>query len=186
MRLVCLFFLTVFSSVLYAQVNCYGETRSRGISLYNSKQYQKAKKTFEITKACPDKPANNDLDSWIKKCSRGSKQMNTRLSAKKSKQVDGFASGSDVAKGQAVKIVNISVVYDLRVNGKKGMTIRPVVDAKGIKRQELLAEVRFCNGKKIYKVGMSSEVTTIPFSLSITYVDLNLPKGKTAHGLLML
>lgn len=53
---------------LYSQTSCYKETRNRGIALYNKGQYQNAIKAFSAAKSCPDKPQNNDLGAWIKKC----------------------------------------------------------------------------------------------------------------------
>ena len=47
---------------------CYQSTRSKGISLCNQGKGKESVKFFEAAKDCPDKPANNDLDSWIKRC----------------------------------------------------------------------------------------------------------------------
>lgn len=55
-------------TAVVATAGCYDVSRSKGIQNYNSGQYAKAKKLFSAAKACPDKPANNDLASWIKKC----------------------------------------------------------------------------------------------------------------------
>ena len=66
-RLFCVFSVIFISCVLYGQ-SCYNETRSRGISFYNKGQYENAIKAFTAAKSCPDKPKNNDLDSWISKC----------------------------------------------------------------------------------------------------------------------
>ena len=51
-------------------VNCYEIFLKQGISLYRQGKYDDAKKIFqEIKEHCDDIPANNDLDSWIMKCS---------------------------------------------------------------------------------------------------------------------
>lgn len=65
-----LFFIStilLIACTIHAQ-SCYNETRSRGISFYNKGQYENAIKAFSAAKSCPDKPKNNDLDSWISKC----------------------------------------------------------------------------------------------------------------------
>lgn len=48
--------------------SCYNETRSKGISLYNQKKYKEAINVFEAAKDCPDKPAQNDLNTQIQNC----------------------------------------------------------------------------------------------------------------------
>ena len=67
-RVFLLIIFTLLTFSLYAQTSCYNETRSRGISFYNKGQYENAIKAFTAAKSCPDKPKNNDLDSWISKC----------------------------------------------------------------------------------------------------------------------
>lgn len=67
-RIILLIIVTFFTFSLYSQTSCYNETRSRGISFYNKGQYDNAIKAFTAAKSCPDKPKNNDLDSWISKC----------------------------------------------------------------------------------------------------------------------
>ncbi len=59
--------------VMIAQ-DCYTAGRNRGIAIYNQGKndqgkYKEALDCFTITlNNCPDVPANNDLQSWIKKC----------------------------------------------------------------------------------------------------------------------
>ena len=60
--------LSVTSLNVLAQANCYETTRKLGIDLYNKGDLSAAAKKFEAAKYCPDKPANNDLDSWLGKC----------------------------------------------------------------------------------------------------------------------
>lgn len=48
--------------------NCYSDTRSQGIALYNQKKYAEAINHFEVARDCPDKPDENDLADWIQKC----------------------------------------------------------------------------------------------------------------------
>jgi len=65
-----LFFISIIlliACAIHAQ-SCYNETRSKGISFYNKGQYENAIKAFIAAKSCPDKPKNDDLNSWISKC----------------------------------------------------------------------------------------------------------------------
>ena len=66
-RLLCLLVLCSMSIISSAQ--CYTTHRADGIAAYNQGRYAEAKKHFEyILSSCPDKPANNDIQSWINKC----------------------------------------------------------------------------------------------------------------------
>ena len=67
-RILLSIIVLLFTFSLYSQTSCYNETRSRGISFYNKRQYENAIKAFTAAKSCPDKPKINDLDSWISKC----------------------------------------------------------------------------------------------------------------------
>ncbi|MCM1501918.1 MAG: BACON domain-containing protein [Bacteroidales bacterium] len=61
--------LAVFLCMIPANAqDCYNYTRNQGISFYNKGDYNAAKVRFIGAKDCPDKPSDNDLDSWIKKC----------------------------------------------------------------------------------------------------------------------
>lgn len=65
------------SSVAFSQkVDCYNHNRSKGISLYDQGKCAEAKKWFNAAKNCPDKPKQNDIQSWIKRCEKciGSKK----------------------------------------------------------------------------------------------------------------
>lgn len=95
-RFVGIIMLFILSLAIYAQTSCYNETRNKGVSFYNKGQYQNAMKAFTAAKSCPDKPKNNDLDSWIAKC--------------KSKRVQGQPSASTQAD-----------TY-IRVDGKSSVT----------------------------------------------------------------
>lgn len=64
-------FLTVFfafCSVDALAQDCYNSTRQQGISCYNDGDYSIAIDCFEAARLCPDKPVDNDLDTWISKC----------------------------------------------------------------------------------------------------------------------
>ncbi len=67
-RVLLSFFLMASGLQLLAQANCYETTRKLGIELFEKGDLPAASKKFEAAKYCPDKPANNDLDSWIAKC----------------------------------------------------------------------------------------------------------------------
>lgn len=58
------------ATATYAQ-DCYESTRNKAISLFNQGKKSQAKSFFEAAKDCPDKPANNDLETWINKCVSG-------------------------------------------------------------------------------------------------------------------
>lgn len=49
---------------------CYQKARSSGMEYYNKGKCEEAIRYFEAAKSCPDKPAKNDLDSWIAKCNK--------------------------------------------------------------------------------------------------------------------
>ncbi|NDV57866.1 BACON domain-containing protein [Bacteroides sp. 519] len=69
-RHILLFLLLIVTGICFSQ-NCYNDTRSKGISLYNQSKYKDAISVFEAAKDCPDKPIGNDLQSWIQKCNTG-------------------------------------------------------------------------------------------------------------------
>lgn len=48
--------------------SCYDVTFKKGLSLFNHGKYAEAKNQFVAAKSCPDKPADNELDLWIKRC----------------------------------------------------------------------------------------------------------------------
>lgn len=48
----------------------YQENRKHGIQLYNNQKYDDAITRFKLAKDAPDKPAQNDIDEWIKKCNQ--------------------------------------------------------------------------------------------------------------------
>lgn len=55
--------------------SCYPETRAQGIGLYNQKKFTDAIKCFEVARDCPDIPADNDLEDWIRKCRTARQQL---------------------------------------------------------------------------------------------------------------
>lgn len=60
--------LSAFCPVEALAQDCYNSTRQQGISCYNDGDYSIAIDCFEAARLCPDKPADNDLDTWISKC----------------------------------------------------------------------------------------------------------------------
>ena len=68
MRRFIFFLLSCVVCLVVNAQSCYHETRDQGISFYNKGQYETAIKAFTAAKACPDKPLDNDLDNWIRKC----------------------------------------------------------------------------------------------------------------------
>lgn len=66
-----LFFLCLMVCCYHAFAQeCYKQTRQRGIELYNAGKKEAAQKAFQTAKTCPDKPVNNDLDTWISRCKK--------------------------------------------------------------------------------------------------------------------
>lgn len=68
-KILLLLVMLLMGMVVNAQ-ECYAPTRSKGINLYNKGKYSEALKLFEAAKSCPDKPANDDLATWISKCKK--------------------------------------------------------------------------------------------------------------------
>lgn len=62
-----LLFIMLIGLASFAQ-DCYNSTRNKAIDLFNQGKKNQAKSYFEAAKDCPDKPVNNDLNAWIKKC----------------------------------------------------------------------------------------------------------------------
>ena len=62
--------LLAASLPLFAQVNCYTNSRSQGLSLMQSGNYKEAIEQFQSAMSCPDKPANNDLQAKIDECKK--------------------------------------------------------------------------------------------------------------------
>ena len=89
-----------------AAQNCYEYTRTQGINQYNKGEYRIAKDQFTAAKDCPDKPADNDLDSWISKCNsaiaeanRQAEEERKRREAQQAAQLAQQQSASNAAKG---------------------------------------------------------------------------------------
>ena len=74
-RLIILIVALLVIVPLWAQVDCYSSTRAQGIALMQEKQYTKAIQVFESAQACPDKPANDDLQAKISECRRKIREM---------------------------------------------------------------------------------------------------------------
>lgn len=67
-KLLLLVLLIVCASGVYAQDDCYQRSRKTGITLYNNGDYENAEKKFNQADACADKPADNDIKTWLQKC----------------------------------------------------------------------------------------------------------------------
>lgn len=70
MKKVLLVLVMLLMGMVVDAQECYNSTRSKGIGLYNKGKYSEALKLFEAAKSCPDKPADNDLATWISKCKK--------------------------------------------------------------------------------------------------------------------
>lgn len=84
-------FTTIFaliSIVSFSQSpSCYNLNRGKGIDAFNHKRYTEAKAYFQQATKCPDKPKNNDLQSWINKCNAA---INSKPNPKPQKKTDTY------------------------------------------------------------------------------------------------
>ena len=86
MKKLVLFLLMAAAASVLSPVNlpaqdCYNSTRQQGISCYNDGDYSIAIDCFEAAKLCPDRPAEDDLDTWISKCRAKIKEAEERAAA---------------------------------------------------------------------------------------------------------
>jgi hypothetical protein len=81
-KLAFLFLALLLSSPLLPAQDCYTKARTKGISAYNKKNYEAAKDYFLFAQNCDDKPANNDLQSWINRCTAKEAEARRRQEAK--------------------------------------------------------------------------------------------------------
>lgn len=58
----------ILITVVSFSQNCYNLNRGNGIKAFNNKRYTEAKAHFQQATKCPDRPKNNDIQSWIGKC----------------------------------------------------------------------------------------------------------------------
>jgi len=63
--------------------DCYSFMHKEGETAYYAGNYSTALKNFNAAKECPDKPATNDLDTWIAKCNTAIKKADDAAAAKK-------------------------------------------------------------------------------------------------------
>ncbi len=77
-RLFILIMLVLSCATVALAQDCYNFTRNQAISFYNKGEYRIAKDQFTAAKDCPDKPVDNDLDSWISKCNSAIAQAERR------------------------------------------------------------------------------------------------------------
>ena len=84
-KLVLFLLLAAAASVLLpvklSAQDCYNSTRQQGISCYNDGDYSIAIDCFEAAKLCPDRPSEDDLDTWISKCRTKIKEAEERAAA---------------------------------------------------------------------------------------------------------
>ena len=75
------------ATVVLAQ-DCYNFTRNQAISFYNKGEYRIARDQFTAAKDCPDKPDDNDLDSWISKCDSAIAQAERRAEEERRRKAE--------------------------------------------------------------------------------------------------
>ena len=69
----------LFLPLIVVGDDCYTRTRQKAIDAYNRGEYDYAKGLFQSAKEdCIETPTNNDIDSWINKCS-SAKREQTKL-----------------------------------------------------------------------------------------------------------
>ncbi|GAP71191.1 hypothetical protein SAMD00024442_1_4 [Candidatus Symbiothrix dinenymphae] len=69
------FFLCVTCALAQAQ-DCYNRSRTIGIEDYEAGKYDSALDYFRAALDCPDKPDNNDINSWKQKCNNAKQKKN--------------------------------------------------------------------------------------------------------------
>ncbi len=78
--------LLAASFPVFAQVNCYSGSRSQGLALMKSGQYETAIDVFKGAMLCPDKPADNDLQARISECQRKIRERTEAHQKRKAEQ----------------------------------------------------------------------------------------------------
>ncbi len=68
MKKVLLIAVSMLIGATVVAQDCYQSTRRQGINYYNQGKKKEAKRYFTAAQSCPDKPANNDLQTWIRRC----------------------------------------------------------------------------------------------------------------------
>lgn len=83
-----IFFMLLCAAVPVLAQDCYNFTRTQAISFYEKGEYRIARDQFVAAKDCPDKPADNDLDSWIDKCDSAIAEMERKTEAERQRRAE--------------------------------------------------------------------------------------------------
>ncbi len=118
----------LFLPLIVVGDDCYTRTRQKAIDAYNRGEYDYAKELFQSAKDdCIETPTNNDLDSWINKCSSAKEQARidaeriareqAKYEEEKLKQIQQNTKGQD-NKPQITKQYNSYNYVDLGLSVK--------------------------------------------------------------------
>lgn len=175
MKRLLLFLLLLGCFATAAAQDCYEYTRTQGINQYNKGEYRIAKDQFTAAKDCPDKPADNDLDSWISKCNNAIAEAERRAEEarraeeerrrREAAQLAQQQSAANAAKGY----MNISTVEF--ANTESGGTI--INDYGSLIKA---ADVKYLSPRIRY-TGLANESKKITL-----YVKLYAPDGTLKTG----
>ena len=81
-------FLLLYTAVPVFAQDCYNFTRTQAISFYEKGEYRIARDQFMAAKDCPDKPADNDLDTWIAKCDSALAELERKAEAERLRRAE--------------------------------------------------------------------------------------------------
>lgn len=139
--------LMLFVTTITAQ-ECFTPTYNRGKELYSNGQYKKALAAFKAAVNCPDRPATNDLASWIKKTEQKIEVLTRQPDENKvykQSEVDRiplFPGGENVLNA----FIKGKMQYPeiAKTNGQEGTVIvKVIIDKAGKHGNPKIAEARY-------------------------------------------
>ena len=161
----------LFIATSIAQTNCYTTHRADGIAAYNQGRYAEAKKHFEyILSSCPDKPANNDIQSWINKCNEA---LTPRLSVSNSNlsfSASGGTQSITVSSNRSWSLgATNSQMFSVSYYGNT-ITVRCYENTGTSSRNDYFI-VRATDGSKSVRVNVSQNAAQTSLSVSKTSIS---------------
>ena len=81
-------FMLLCTAVPVLAQDCYKFTRTQAISYYEKGEYRIARDQFIAAKDCPDKPVDNDLDSWIARCDSAIAEIGRKAEAERQRRIE--------------------------------------------------------------------------------------------------
>ncbi len=95
----------LFLPLIVVGDDCYTRTRQKAIDAYNRGEYDYAKELFQSVKEdCIETPTNNDIDSWINKCSSAKREQIKREQVQKE-----IVNSKDYSKGKTHEYVDLGL-----------------------------------------------------------------------------